>query len=71
MSLNLFLHKNTAFALFEINTLKATDAQLQEISSELGLGLNLQEMKAIQAYFKTQKQKPHRRGTPNHRANMV
>src|SRR4030043_210303 len=58
MSLNLFLRKNTAFALFEINTLKATDAQLQEISSELGLSLNLQEMKAIQAYFKTKGRNP-------------
>jgi len=58
MSLNLFLRKNTAFSLFEINTLKATDAQLQEISSELGLSLNLQEMKAIQAYFKTKNRNP-------------
>src|SRR4030065_1745558 len=55
---NLFLHKNTPFSLFEINTLKATDAQLQEISSELGLSLNLQEMKAIQTYFKTKGRNP-------------
>ena len=58
MSLNLFLHKNTPFSLFEINTSKATDAQLQEISSELGLSLNLQEMKAIQTYFKTKGRNP-------------
>jgi phosphoribosylformylglycinamidine synthase II len=58
MSINLYLRKNTAFSLFEINTLEATDAQLQEISSELGLSLNLQEMKAIQAYFKKKGRNP-------------
>jgi phosphoribosylformylglycinamidine synthase II len=58
MSINLYLRKNTAFSLFEINTLEATDAQLQEISSELDLSLNLQEMKAIQAYFKTKGRNP-------------
>jgi phosphoribosylformylglycinamidine synthase II len=58
MSLNLFLRKNTAFSLLEINTLEATNAQLQEINSELGLSLNLQEMKAIQAYFKKKGRNP-------------
>jgi phosphoribosylformylglycinamidine synthase len=58
MSINLYVRKKTAFALFEINTLKATDAQLQEISSELGLSLNLQEMKAVQAYFKKKGRNP-------------
>jgi phosphoribosylformylglycinamidine synthase II len=58
MSSNLFLRKNTVFALFEINTRKATDTQLQEISNELGLSLNLQEMKAIQAYFKKKGRNP-------------
>jgi phosphoribosylformylglycinamidine synthase II len=58
MSINLYLRKNTAFSLFESNTLKATDTQLQEISSELGLSLNLQEMKTIQAYFKTKGRNP-------------
>jgi len=58
MSINFYVRKKTAFSLFEINTLKATDAQLQEISSELGLSLNLQEMKAIQAYFKKKGRNP-------------
>ena len=58
MRLNPYLSKKAAFSLFEIDMLKATGAQLQEISSELVLSLNLQEMKAIQAYFKTKKRKP-------------
>ncbi len=58
MSLNLYHQKDTAFSMLEINTLKASDKQLQEISSELGLSLSLQEMKAIQAYFKTKNRNP-------------
>jgi phosphoribosylformylglycinamidine synthase II len=58
MSINLYVHRKTAFSLFEINTLEATDNQLQEISSELGLSLNLQEMKAVQAYFKKKRRNP-------------
>jgi phosphoribosylformylglycinamidine synthase II len=58
MSINLYVRKNTAFSLFEINTLEATNSQLQEISSEIGLSLNLQEMKAIQAYFKKKGRNP-------------
>jgi len=58
MSLNLYHQKDTAFSMLEINTLKATDTQLQEISSELGLSLSLQEMKVIQAYFKTKNRNP-------------
>jgi phosphoribosylformylglycinamidine synthase II len=58
MSLNFYLQKDTAFPLFEISMLKATDQQLQEISSELGLSLSLQEMKTIQTYFKTKNRNP-------------
>ncbi|MCW4043973.1 MAG: phosphoribosylformylglycinamidine synthase subunit PurL [Candidatus Bathyarchaeota archaeon] len=58
MSANLFLRKNTAFSLFEINTLEATDQQLQAISNELGLSLSLQEMKAIQTYFNAKGRNP-------------
>jgi phosphoribosylformylglycinamidine synthase len=58
MSINLYVRRKTAFSLFEINTLQTTDTQLQEISSELGLSLNLQEMKAVQAYFKKKGRNP-------------
>jgi phosphoribosylformylglycinamidine synthase len=58
MSVNLYVRRKTAFSLFEINTREATDNQLQEISSELGLSLNLQEMKAVQAYFNKKGRNP-------------
>lgn len=55
---SLYVRANTNFNMHEINTQKATDQQLQELSSELGLGLSLQEMKQIQTYFKAQKRNP-------------
>ncbi|MBM4401403.1 MAG: phosphoribosylformylglycinamidine synthase, partial [Crenarchaeota archaeon] len=58
MSINLYIRRKTAFSLFEINTLEAAENQLQEISRELGLSLNLQEMKAVQAYFKKKGKNP-------------
>jgi phosphoribosylformylglycinamidine synthase II len=58
MSINLHIRRKTAFSLFEINTLEAANNQLQEISRELGLSLNLQEMKAIQAHFKKKGRNP-------------
>jgi phosphoribosylformylglycinamidine synthase II len=58
MSINLYIRRKTVFSLFEINTLAAADNQLQEISRELGLSLNLQEMKAIQAHFKKKGRNP-------------
>jgi phosphoribosylformylglycinamidine synthase len=58
MTLSLYTRKGTSFNLYEVNTRDATDRQLQEVSSELGLGLNLQEMKQVQAYFKTKKRNP-------------
>jgi phosphoribosylformylglycinamidine synthase II len=58
MSINLYVSRKTPFSLFEINTLEAANSQLQEISNELGLSLNLQEMKAIQAHFKKKGRNP-------------
>ncbi|MBS7605124.1 phosphoribosylformylglycinamidine synthase subunit PurL [Candidatus Bathyarchaeota archaeon] len=39
------------FDLYEINILEASDNDLIKISEEMGLALNLEEMKAIKAYF--------------------
>ncbi len=58
MSPDLYARRKTAFTLFEITLSTATEPQLSRISSELGLGLSLQEMKTVQAYFKTQKRNP-------------
>ena len=55
---SLYISRNAPFNLHDINTQDATDQQLSELSGELGLGLNLQEMKQVQAYFKKQKRNP-------------
>jgi phosphoribosylformylglycinamidine synthase len=44
--------------MHETNLALATDQQLVEISNEQGLGLNLAEMKQIQAHFKAKKRNP-------------
>ena len=56
--MSLYIRPNAAFNLHEVNTKDATDAQLLEVSGELGLGLSLKEMKQVQAYFKAQKRNP-------------
>ena len=56
--MSLYTRTNAAFNLHEIKTKDATDAELAEVSGELGLGLSLSEMKQVQTYFKTQKRNP-------------
>src|SRR3990172_11565081 len=58
MNADIYTRAKTSFALFKVNTEKASDAQLVEMSGELGLGLSLEEMKTVQAYFKQQKRNP-------------
>lgn len=58
MTGNLYTRRNTQFPLFEVNMLEAGEQQLLEISREMGIGLNLQEMKAVQEYFKQRKRNP-------------
>ncbi len=58
MTQSLFTRSNAAATMYVVNTQDASDAQLSEISRELGLGLSLQEMKTVQAYFKTKKRNP-------------
>ena len=58
MNDNLYIHRKTSYALYEVALAKATDQQLVEISNELALGLSLQEMKSIQAYFKKEDRNP-------------
>jgi len=47
MSRTLYIRKNLPFELYEINLLDADEKQLIRISEELGLALNLQEMKTL------------------------
>lgn len=58
MNANLYLPRRTSYALYDITLAKANDQQLAEISNELALGLSLQEMKTIQAYFKEENRNP-------------
>jgi phosphoribosylformylglycinamidine synthase len=58
MNANLYVRGKTAFSLYEIALSAASEAQLLEISRKLGLGLSLQEMKNVRAYFKKEGRKP-------------
>jgi phosphoribosylformylglycinamidine synthase len=58
MTTCLYIRKKTPFSLFEINLLDASDEQLEETSQELGIGLNLQEMKTVKAFFRTRDRNP-------------
>ncbi len=58
MTRSLYVHRKPASPVFEINVFEATERQLLEISRELGVGLNLQEMKAVQEYFKKKGRNP-------------
>ncbi|RLI04224.1 phosphoribosylformylglycinamidine synthase subunit PurL [Candidatus Bathyarchaeota archaeon] len=51
MTTSLYVKRNLPFELYEVNLLEANEEQLLKISEELGLALNLQEMKAIRDYF--------------------
>ncbi len=51
MNANLYIQSKAGSALLQVALAKASDQQLVEISSELALGLSLDEMKATQAYF--------------------
>jgi phosphoribosylformylglycinamidine synthase len=57
MKVNLYVHTKNARVL-KVATDKAADNDLIEASSELALGLSLQEMQAVQAYFKQQNRSP-------------
>jgi phosphoribosylformylglycinamidine synthase II len=58
MTGSLYIHRKTPFPLFEINILDANERQLSEISRETSIGLNLQEMKVVQEYFRKRKRNP-------------
>ncbi len=51
MNLDLYLRKRVPFELLEINLLDANEKQLLQFSRELGIGLDLREMKSVQKYF--------------------
>ena len=56
--MKLYIRRKAPFELYEINVLEASDEQLLQISSELGIGLNLAEMKAVRKYFMNKGRNP-------------
>jgi phosphoribosylformylglycinamidine synthase II len=53
-----YVRGKTAFKMYEIALSAASEAQLAEISRELGLGLSAQEMRTVKAYFKSEGRNP-------------
>jgi phosphoribosylformylglycinamidine synthase len=58
MTENLYVRRKTPFLVFDVNLLDASDKELVEASRELGIGLNLQEMKIVKAFFKVKGRNP-------------
>jgi len=56
--MTLYVKRELPFELFGVNLVDAKDAQLIQISDELGLALSLDEMKAIQRYFSKRGRNP-------------
>ncbi|MFO7677970.1 MAG: phosphoribosylformylglycinamidine synthase subunit PurL [Thermoplasmatota archaeon] len=54
----LFAKRDASFDFYEIDLFSATDDQLKQISTQMGLALALAEMKRIQEYFKEKKRNP-------------
>jgi len=55
---SIYERKKLPFELLEINLLHANEKQLLQISRELGLALNLEEMKACKRYFSKRRRNP-------------
>lgn len=54
----IMIKRNVPFSLYDVALLDATDAELKEISKDMGLSLSLDEMKTIQTHFKNEKRNP-------------
>ncbi|UCC58913.1 MAG: phosphoribosylformylglycinamidine synthase subunit PurL [Candidatus Bathyarchaeum sp.] len=53
-----YVKRDVPFELVEVNLQEADDKQLLQISRELGIALNLTEMKAVKNYFSRKKRNP-------------
>lgn len=58
MNANLYIQRKAEYLLYEADLAQASDQLLLEISNELALGLSLEEMKNIQAYFNKEGRNP-------------
>jgi|Deesub1362A_J573_1020465.scaffolds.fasta_scaffold00053_21 phosphoribosylformylglycinamidine synthase len=55
----IFKRVEAPFALYQVDVISASDEELIKISNELGLALNLDEMKKIKEYFKSKGRNPY------------
>ena len=58
MNPDIYVRRKNAFKTYSVALSEASEAQLSEVSRELGLGLSLQEMQAVKAYFKAEGRNP-------------
>ena len=54
----LMIKRDVPYPIFDVDVLSATDEELKELSSEMGLSLALDEMKVIVDYFKKEGRNP-------------
>ncbi len=54
----MYLKKDLPFEVYEIDILNADESQLDQISDEMGLALNTDEMKRIRDYFRSKGRNP-------------
>ena len=54
----LMIKRDVPYSLYDVDILSATDDELKEISSEMGLSLSLDEMRSIVDYFKKEGRNP-------------
>ncbi|MEM2352216.1 MAG: phosphoribosylformylglycinamidine synthase subunit PurL [Thermoproteota archaeon] len=54
----LYIRKSLPFDVYEVNILEAGDDDLIRVSEEMGLALNLEEMRAIKSYFSRKGRNP-------------
>jgi len=58
MSRPLYIGKDLPFEVYEISLLDADDGRLRQTSEEMGLALNIEEMKAVKRYFSKGRRNP-------------
>ncbi len=56
--MSIYIKRDVPFELLEIGILDADDKKLMQTSRELGIGLNLREMKKVQLHFRKKKRNP-------------
>jgi phosphoribosylformylglycinamidine synthase len=55
---HLFNSRNLGFEFYDVDILSATDQELQAVSDDVGLALNIDEMKLIKSYFESKGRNP-------------